>query len=114
MTMEDEPRIITVGKSHPPTDVAKWLRQQPHDRRIILSCVDAPSVRGEYPTHPSPDPCVDVIVNSLVAGQRAGVLVRVMDHQASDPARLFQIVIEEAEAAFADLVKGAEGQISEK
>lgn len=109
--MDDEPRIITVGHSPPPPDIAKWLREQPHHRRIVMTCVDAPSLTGEHPIAPSSFPCIHVGVHSLVGGIPAVARIVVADHQASDPNRLIQLIIEEAEAAFSGLVvEGADGQ----
>jgi hypothetical protein len=117
--MCDEPKIITVGKSHPAPDVAKWLREQPHDRRIILVCRDEPSVKEEFPIRPSAFRCIDVGVESLVvcpSGEKrlAVARVQIADTIASDPALLFKTVLEEAAAAFADLRASDEVQISDK
>lgn len=111
--MEDQ-RIITVGTDRAAPDIAAWLREQPHHRRITLVCTDEPSITGEDPTCPSPFRCIDAGVQSLVGGRLAGARVRIADHQASDPSRLIEIILEEATAAFADLQAHAEGQISER
>lgn len=112
--MDDEPRIITVGRQRPAPDVAKWLREQPHHRRITLCCTDEPSVTQQYATYPSAFRCIDVGVESLVGGRLAGVRVRIADHQASDPILLVQLILEEATAAFADMQAGEGSPISER
>ena len=105
---DDEERIITVGKATPAPDIAKWLREQPYHRRITLCCVDAPSVTGEYPVQPSEFKGIQVGVSSLVGGRPANARVTVADHQAADPIRLIKTILEEAEAAFADLAASEE------
>jgi hypothetical protein len=112
--MDDEPRIITVGGQRPAPDVAKWLREQPHHRRITLCCTDEPSVTQEDPTSPSAFRCIDVGVQSLVGGMLAHARVRIADHQASDPIQLITLALEESEAAFADLQAPRGVRISEK
>lgn len=112
--MDDEPKIITVGTAPPLPDVAKWLRECPHIRKITLCCTDEPSVTQEDPTYPSSFRCIDVGVQSMVGGRLANARVRIADSQAGDPIRLIKTILEEAEAAFADLQAGAEGQISDR
>jgi len=114
-----DPRIVTVGHPRPAPDVARWLREQAHDRRITLVCRDAPSVKEEFPTRPSAFPCIEAGVESLVEGadgekRLAVVRVQIADFIARDPGKLIQLILEEADAAFADLKAGGEGQISER
>lgn len=111
---DDEPRIITVGKAPPPPDIAKWLREQPHHRKIVMCCRDEPSASGQHPVHLSAFRCIDVWVTSIVDGALAGAEVRVADHQASDPIRLVALILEEATAAFEELQAGSSDPISEK
>ena len=111
---DDGPKIVTVGKPKPLPDLAGWLREQPHHRKIVLCCRDAPSITGEFPVYPAAFPCIHASVSGLVDGKMAGVQVMVADNQASDPVKLIQLIMEEASAAFADLGEGESGQISER
>lgn len=111
---EDGPNIVTVGKPKPLPDLAGWLREQPHHRKIVLCCRDEPSITGEFPVYPVPFRCIHASVSSLVDGRMAGAQVLVSDQQASDPVRLIQLILEEASAAFADLGESESGQISER
>lgn len=116
--MCDEARIVTVGGPASP-DVAKWLRQQPHDRRITLVCRDEPSLKYEYPTAPSAFRCIEASVEGLVewAGGKmhmAGVRVQIADHIASDPKELVRLILEEADAAFAALKEDSGEKVSDK
>ena len=112
--MDEEPKIITVGNAPPLPDVARWLRECPHLRKITLCCTDEPSVTQDHPTSPSSFRCIDVGVQSMVGGRLANARVRIADQQASDPIRLIQLILEEADAAFADLQADADGRISDR
>jgi hypothetical protein len=50
----------------------------------------------------------------MVGGRLANARVRIADQQASDPIRLIQLILEEADAAFADLHANADGRISDR
>ena len=80
------------------TTLAKWLREQPHDRSITMRCCDDPSLDGRQPTHPSSFPVINVSATSLVDGKKAAVLVRVADFIFDDPQHLVKLIIQEIEA----------------
>ena len=80
--------------------IARWLREQPHDRSITMTCVDAPSLDESQPTHPSWSPCINISARSLVDGKKAAVLVRVADSLFEDtfPQHLVKLIVQEIEA----------------
>jgi len=88
--------------------IAQWLREQPHDRSITMTCVDAPSLDESQPTHPSWSPCIDISARSLVDGKKAAVLVRVADFIFDDPQHLVNLVVQEIEAGLEMLPKGGD------
>lgn len=78
--------------------IVQWLREQPHDRSITMTCVDAPSLDESQPTHPSSFPVINISARSLVDGKRAAVLVRVADFIFDDPQHLVKLIVQEIEA----------------
>jgi hypothetical protein len=85
------------------TTIAKWLREQPHDRSITMRCLDAPSLDESQPTNPSWSPCIDISATSLVDGRKAAVLVRVADFIFDDPQHLAKLIVEQVGAGLEDL-----------
>lgn len=84
-------------------NIAEWLREQPHDRYIMFRCVDVCS--GDEPSHPAPQPTVDVTARTRVDGRLASVMVRAPDEIFAEPDYLQRLLASEIETA-AERLKG--------
>lgn len=78
-------------------NLAQWLREQPHDRFVVLRCMDV-GTDNALPHH-SAQPVIDIMARTKVGGRLANVMIRASDEVFGEPDYLQRMLASEIDTS---------------